>query len=459
MHYATIGSFIFSPALIVLTAVSLAGVHVSAATVPHQQNSSSMLHVSGKLHFGEQTARMTHLYFCRKTSDEGPVLALLFSDHPLPARALDDRQKLAELARSRAFMGLSVELDGSGSVQTTDLYHDDGGFSGTWYFESAKGKETITAGRIATDEEREFFGKTYSVDVTFDVGAKADDTWRGSPFYEAKPTGLAVGRAEGWMERLGQKTDLSHALAVSETDLFGDSGERKLFLTAVPMTEEMLTAGMGPEQAMHQAGVAFLRISLDSQNEIQSVMVPSGDGNPMNFSSTQWSIEFAESPPTELDGRAVLKASGDSDGEFPRFDLRFHASSRNIGAVAPVTAENGSALPKDGGEAGKVYRNFLNALKKAKTVDELIPLRIASMAKMIDELPLDQRAQVLEFLKQEAQTPYKIVGGFANDEQATLWLEAGSGDQRIDGRVNVHKEAGTWKLGMEAFRAVPDDAQ
>ena len=412
-----------------------------------------MIKVSGQVLFGEQKARMTHLYFSRKKTDDGsPVLALLFSNHPLAVQVLDDRQKLNDLAKRKAFVGLYVQLDESGSVQMTDLYHDDGSFSGPWTFEPPKGKQTITAGRIATDGEREFFGKPFSVDVSFNAGSTVDETWRGSPSYETKPSGLKLGQAEGWMEIAGKKTTLSHALTVSETDLFGETGERKIFLTTEPPTDAMLATTMGAEQAMHTAGIVFLRVSIDAKKEIQSVMVPSADGNPVNFSSSQWNIELASTAVGEIDGRVDLTGGKDDDSEFPRFDVRFHSATRKIGAAAPVTAETGKPLPKDGGEAGKAYRDFITALKKAKTVEEILPLRIAGTAAMIKDIPPEQRAGLLEFLKQEAQVPYKIAGGFSNDDQATLWLERKQGEERIQGRVNIHRENGAWKMGMEAFR-------
>jgi len=417
-----------------------------------------MLKVSGTVRFGEQKARMTHLYFRRTQTDEGPELALIFSDHPLPVRALDDRQKLADLARNRVFVGLGVQIDREGRVHSSDLFHDDGCFSGPWDFEPAAGNKANTAGRIATGEEREFFGTPYLVDVAFNAGAVVDDTWRGSPFYQTKPSGLATGRADGWMERQGRKTKLTHSLAVGEIDLFGESKERKLFLTAAPISDEMLTAPNGLEQALYKAGVGFMRIGLDAQNEVQSVMIPSSEGEPVNYTSNQWLIEFADGPTTDLDGRASNKGDQDTTGDFPRFAVNFHAVTRMIGSAVAVTGDNGKALPKDGGEPGKAFRNFHTALRKAKSLDELIPLRTAAMAAMIKDLPSDQRAPMLEFLQQEAQTSYTIVGGFANDTQATLWLEGKAGTERIDGRVNVHREDGSWKLGQEVFRIKSEGA-
>ena len=57
-------------------------------------------------------------------------------------------------------------------------------------------------------------------------------------------------------------------------------------------------------------------------------------------------------------------------------------------------------------------------------------------------------------LQEEAKTHFKVVGGFANDNQATLWLEGKQDGDRIEGRINLHRENGAWKLGMESSRNV-----
>lgn len=395
---------------------------------------------------------MTHLYYQKRNTDDGPLLVLVFSDHPLAARALDDHQRLTELSRKRAFLGLYVELSDDGAVHQTNLYHDDGNFSGPWTFEPAKGKSANTAGKIAMEEEREFFGKPYFVDVSFKLNGKAEGTWRGSAFYEAKPTGLAVGQARGWIEREGKKTKLSHAIVVTEADLFGDTGERKLFLSDGPVTNEMLNGAMGPESGMRQAGVEFMRVGIDGKDEIESVMVMSDEGNPVNFTSTHWTIELAKSVPSQLDGYVELEDASTEDSQFPRFNVKFCAAIKKIGPAGPVTADTGKPLPKDGGEAGKVYLEFGKKLKKAKSIEELLPYRIAALNRQFDEIPAEQRGGLLEFLKGQ-QTSFKIVGGYANEAQATLWLEGKQDDVKVEGRVNVHLENGVWKLGMEAYRS------
>jgi hypothetical protein len=418
-------------------------------------NPSSMRLVSGTVHFGEQKAKMSYLYFRRKDSEEGPLLVLLFSDHTLPLRVLDNRQKLADLARKRTFLGLYVELSKDGSVHQTDLLHDDGGFTGGWTFEPPAGKSENTAGHIATDGEKEFFGKPYAVDVTYTLTTEADQTWRGSPFYETKSTGLTLGVAEGAMELHGKTSKLTHALAVSETDLFGESAERKLFFTQQPITDEILRAPLGPEEGLQKAGLTYLRVTIDSKGEIQSVMAPSEDGRSVNVSSTEWSSELVSAAAAELDGNVALAGSSSGNSDFPRFELRFHAATRNIGTVIPVTTENGKPLPKDGGAPGKVYQDFALALKKAKTIDELLPLRTKAANAMLESVPKEHRAGILEMFKQQGTIRTKIVGGFANQTQATLWTESNQGGEKLEGRVNVQFEDGAWKLGQEMFRSAP----
>jgi hypothetical protein len=417
-----------------------------------------MIQVSGTVLFDQQKAEMTHLYYARKQSEDGPVLALLFSNIPLPVTLLDDRQKLSDLARRRTFVGLFVQLDESGGVQTTDLFYADGSFSGSWQFEAAAGNTNLRAGTIATDGERDFFGAPYAVNVNFILESKVDATWRGSSFYQVKPSGLKVGAAKGWMKRQGVETDLSHAVTFSEQDMFGDRSDRKLFLSAGPVTEELLANPNGVEQALHAAGVPFLRVGLDANDEIQTVMVPADDGNPMNFSSTKWQMELAAGSAQELDGRIELSDADANDDDFPRFAVSFHAATRVIVTGSAITAENGTALPADGGEPGRAYAAMADVLRNATSLEELAALRIPHLAEMVRGVPAEEREAVLAFLKQQGETPYRVVGGFTNKDQATLWLTGVSGEEKLEGRLNLHREAGTWKLGLEAIRFVPAPA-
>jgi hypothetical protein len=410
---------------------------------------------SGIVHFGQQKAEMSHLYYKRKDTDDGPVLALVFSDHALPLRALDDQQKLVTLARKRGLVGLYLELDDKGSVHHTELLHDDGAFSGSWTFKPKDSKKPVLAGRIGTEGEKTFFDNLYNVDVTYELAQSPDQSWRGSPFYEAKATGLPLGQAKGAMELHGKKTELFHAVAVKETDLFGESGEQKLFFTTAPIPAEVLNGAMGLESGLQKAGSVYLRLTIDDRGEIQSVMLPGEDGASVSFSSTEWSLELTPASGSDVDGHAELARSADGNPDFPQFDLRFHAPTKKVGAAEPVTAENGKSLPNDGGEPGRAYRAFGEALKKAKTIDELLPLRLASLNALLNDIPAEHRSSILEMFKQQGAVPTKIVGGFANDTQATLWTESIQGTETVEGRVNLQRESGGWKLGQEAFRNRP----
>jgi hypothetical protein len=442
----------FVRSLLAFTAMPLIATSVVAADSTSSTQSPAMPNVSGTVQFGAQKAPMKHLYFRRKTTDDGEVLALLFSSEPLPAKALDDRQRLTQLSRKRAFLGLYVEVDDTGAVQQTDLLYDDGAFSGPWRFEFPEGKETTTAGRIATEGEREFFGKPYTVDVSYKLNGAANGSWSGSAYFETKPTGLPLGRAEGSMERLSVKTEYPHAVGLMETDLFGDAGERSVLLTTKPVPEEMLSAPTGPEQALHKAGIAFLRVRIDANNEIQSIIAPTDEGHATTFTSNQWTLELARKSSSEIDGYMESGTDNDGSSEYPRFKLKFHAPLKTVGPAAPVTAENGKPLPKGGGVQGQVYRDFAKALMKATTVEELLPLRSSSMAARLDTIPASERTAMLGFLKAQVGTPLDVVGGFANDTQATLWVAGKQDGEPVVGRVNVHREDGVWKLGAESFR-------
>lgn len=408
--------------------------------------------VSGSLLFGEQKAAVSHLYYRKKKTDEGTITALIFSDRALARRALTDFQQLTKLARKGAFFGLYVELTDDGSLPQSTLYYNEGNFSGQWSFEGANASANNRAGRIASNEEREFFGKPYAVDVSFQLCGKVTTDWQGSAFEEVKPTGLSIGQALGWVEQEHNRTSFKYAFAVIETDLFGESNERKIYLIDGPVTDEILNGVSGPETAMHQAGLKFMRVGIDAQNNIDSLMTLTVDGNALSFSSTEASLNIISELPATIEGVAELDGPDEADFPFARFNVKFCAEIKRIGPALPVTAATGKALPKDGGAPGKAYLEFAKRLKTAKSIEELLPYRIATLTKQYETVPAEQRAQMLEFLRTDGVAAYKIVGGFIAESQATLWLEGKQDGLQMEGRVNLHLEDGTWKLGMEAYK-------
>jgi hypothetical protein len=411
-----------------------------------------MNHVSGTLRFGPQKAQMTHLYSRQKANDDGAVLALMFSNVPLPLRMLDDRQKLMQLAHKGEFLGLYAELTADGTLQQSELVHGDGALFGSWQFEAPKGKATTHEGRIATDGESDFFGKAVVVDLNFKVAGTPTADWSGSPLYELTPSGLPLGGVDGWMERAGKRTALTHAMVLVQTNLFAPAGDQSVLLTTQPVTDEMLTARMGPEQALNAAGATVLRVRVDPKGEIQSITAPTEDGRVMTFSSNQWDAELSSPAPGELEGRLESSRESRTMSEHPAFQVRFRATMKTVGPAAPVTAESGKSLPAGGGEPGKSYHAFLEALKSAGSLEELIPLRSMAHAAKLESVPPQHRPRMLSFLREQAQTPLQIVGGFGHETQATLWLEGRKDGERMAGRVNVHRENGVWKLGAEAYR-------
>ena len=436
-----------STGTLLVSAVAAQSSQSNSSPMPAHPSATSI--VKGSVSFGQQKAEMTHLYFRRKMTDNGPVVAVMFSNQPLSERALNDHQTLVQLARKGVFLGLSAEIDQTGEMRESELFHREGPFTAPWKFEPAKPSSPM-AGRIGTDEEGEFFGERYAVGVSYQIGEVVDDSWRGSALLEPRPTGLPLGRAHGWMERMGRKTEFAHAVAVVETDLFGGEGERSLLFSTHPIADKMLAQPQGPEQQL-QKGVTTIRIRIDSKGEVSSVTAPADDGQMMMFSSSQWTLELTRTPGTELDGTLQSEESG-LGSEYPRLQLRFHVATKPSGPPAPITAETGSPLPKDGGEPGKAYRSFLKAVKNAKSIEELLPLRVGGMSDELAAVPVEARADFLKFIKGEASKPLKIVGGFGNESQATLWLEGREKDEFTRGRVNVHRQDGVWKLGAESYR-------
>jgi len=149
------------------------------------------------------------------------------------------------------------------------------------------------------------------------------------------------------------------------------------------------------------------------------------------------------------DGKRI-EGSFRSNDEADKKSGRFY--EMNFALDLPGAPNLGTALPADGGEPGKAYRNYLAALKKgdvdalAKTMtkdraDELIAHRNDPDFKMM-----------FAFIQGSAIRDPKVVKGFSKGDTATLELSGKDGDgQSATSNVTMQKEGGSWKLAKESM--------
>lgn len=419
-------------------------------TMPVKQSGHAPI-VSGSVRFSEQRAVLTHLYVRRIEAGEGSRIEFLLTDRPLSATELANPGQPLRLARRGELLALTAQFDADGSLCASDLLHRGGSFSGSWTFTPTRGHGDAVAGRLHTNGAEEFFGDPYEVDVRFEVRVPAGDDWQGSPVRAIEPTGLARGAAEGTFVRGGATNAVHHATLVRDRDLFGDIICEGLFLTSRPIGAEHLAAP-SPLQAIAAAGIAGIRINLGAEGGIDSVSAAGDEGGTVTFTGSDDAMEAIATDEGGIDGVAHSGGAGEEDPDFLTFRVRFHAAVERSAQSGPVTAADGTSLPASGGDPGIAFLAARGALRRAQSLQEILPFRTAELATMVAAIPAGQHPAVLEMLKSEAAQEVTIEGGFANDREATLHLRGTHEGAAVEGRVQLHRERLGWKVGMESYR-------
>ena len=216
-----------------LAALILAG---GATNASAQAGAPAAAEVSGVLRYEGLSNEIKHVYYQRQETREGPAVVLYFAGRALTPWEAADENLLMRGARRDRFLALYVELGSDNTVSHTYLIRPEGTFSGGWRFTPAAPENPLAGGRITSRKgEGPNEGDEFDVDLRFRLAAPPDRTWRGSPWFAAKPTGLALGQASGWVEFNGQKVPLTAAVAIPEPDLFGGPAPRRVILTAPPL--------------------------------------------------------------------------------------------------------------------------------------------------------------------------------------------------------------------------------
>lgn len=137
-----------------------------------------------------------------------------------------------------------------------------------------------------------------------------------------------------------------------------------------------------------------------------------------------------------------------------RVVLALSCSMTVVATVAPTAIASAQAATAK--TASQAYTDYLAALKKAKTVEEIFPLISAKTRSMVEQSPKGERAQMFELLKMmtlEGHTGVKVVKETATATGATLSVEGLNEDKsKAMGTIEMVKEGGAWKVGQESWK-------
>ncbi len=124
-----------------------------------------------------------------------------------------------------------------------------------------------------------------------------------------------------------------------------------------------------------------------------------------------------------------------------------------------VAAAAAAALPAFGAPtATEAYRQYREALSKAKTIDEVLPFLAKDRKAEIEKTPADERAANFEALKSLSEVvELKVTKETATRAGAMLQVQAVTGaGEDTTATVQMAKEDGTFKVGKETWSSQSD---
>ncbi len=243
--------------------------------------------------------------------------------------------------------------------------------------------------------------------------------------------------ANGGHFRIGElRLDATFAIAVSQDEGHGDAGPQTLvYLSDVPLDATRAAAAFDPDDAVRaqlddKAG-GYVRLCIDADGAECGLYF-----SPEGFNSGGYGkLVLTTNDAGHITGSWVLKEPESFFDKTYDFDLRFDVA---------IDQPPGKDLPANGGEPGKAYRAYINALAKG----DLSALRQLTDQDRGYRFPQDDESQAKESLKSARDgTPVsaKIQRGRIDADDAVLWVEGVDRDDiRRRGRVRMHQESGSW---------------
>jgi hypothetical protein len=239
--------------------------------------------------------------------------------------------------------------------------------------------------------------------------------------------------------RLGeQRLDATHAIAVVRDEGKDDLGPQTLvYLSDVPLDAAAAAAAFDPDDAVRaqvdEKKGNYVRLCIDADGSECGLYF-----SPEGFNSGGYGkLALSSNDAGRIAGSWVLKEPETFFDKTYDFDLNFDV------AVAPPP---GKDLPANGGEPGKAYRAYIEALAKG----DLPALRRLTDQDHGYRFPQDDDPQAKESLKSARDgepLSVEIARGRIDGEDAVLWVEGVDRDDiRRRGRVRMHKEDGGWRF-------------
>jgi hypothetical protein len=399
-----------------------------------------------------------------KDSDDKDRYTVFLTDRPVSRSVLADDQRLSKAVANGDIVALKLEFDGARKLTHAEtmskvLQHKTLPMMSEQFTVTAPAFTATSAeAAVATTQDQEFFSDVATANVKFHAVVGANQKFGDNPAaakeLAASGPKIADGTAKGSLKMDGKSIALTHVVAHRKPNTFHEEKmDTVLYLTDRELTPEMAADESKIDDAVSDGKLQGLRLEIDEEEAPVHLMflLPknnlqlSGSGF-LNFDSTDFSDKHVA-------GRFYTTSEQDfMDKHKYTYDVTFAAPVVTIVKPKEPTADatNGTKLPANGGDPGKVYMAFdkasrsgnLNEIKKygSKTMP---------MPKMSDE----DTKKMLELMKMMRPSKIRILGGFANADHATLTVD---GEDPMDkskahGTVELAKEDGAWKILKEKW--------
>lgn len=266
---------------------------------------------------------------------------------------------------------------------------------------------------------------------------------------------LSPGQASGNFSIDGKKVSLHHAYAMIQPDVF----DEKKTNTAILLTEKPLDdAALADLKDLEDAGrgqTNWLFFKLDDGGSPIKEMVRHdalGDISLLITGMTHSDFQLVARTKDTIEGSiATKKEEKFSDHKF-RTNVRFHAVLRTAKREEPPPdpKTGGTKLPPGGGEPGKAYFAYQQAVQK-KDVAAIRKLKSADMPDMSDK---DIR-EALELMAAMSPSKITISEGYVKGDDAVLYVTGLEDGQKRYGTVRMSRVGGEWQPSNEKWSDKP----
>jgi hypothetical protein len=268
-------------------------------------------------------------------------------------------------------------------------------------------------------------------------------------------SGEVPGTAEGSFSIDGKAVTLSHAYAMSQPDKF----DEKKTNTAILLSEKPLSAGAldkltdleNAQRGDRRNSVLFV---LDETGSAVREVIRHeslGDVSLQRSGTTLAEVSAAAGPEGRVQGSAKTKEPEDFLDHKYQIDVGFDAPVHAAMKEPPLPdAKTGEKLPPGGGDPGREYLAFHEAVQK-KDLEAVRKWKPADMPDVSDE----ELKQGLELMAAMSPAEIKVDDGYVAGDSAVLYVSGTVEGEKQYGTVRMARSEGAWRLTKQKWSNKP----